>query len=240
MKKYALIALLSVGFVGCAHQTKTETLAQFDEGIQTVERNPAADCLDRSNSNCKNARRNDSADQYILDSAGNLYRYFANAQQKKCQITNNVSDFKISQHPNDSAVIYFERQGDLWVVHPQGTSGNCPPVSKKVIMAGVKEWKMVSNTNTTIVNAALSNNGQLLAWDNVNVVYQENGIRDFQMNTCFGTAGRSFSSYAIFAQDHNRDIVKVKGQGGRYVRDAVEQGNFSSITEWKQSRNVCN
>ena len=46
----------------------------------------------------KNARKNDVADSYILADSGDLFRM---VKGNKCQITNNVSSFKVSQHPND-------------------------------------------------------------------------------------------------------------------------------------------
>ncbi len=40
---------------------------------------------------------------YKLDSLGNLYRYFGGTL--KCQVTNNVLDFKINMHPADEAIV---------------------------------------------------------------------------------------------------------------------------------------
>jgi len=198
----------------------------------------SAQCLNGKNWDCKNARNNDRAAQYMLDNSGNFYRYFQNGQT--CQITSNVKDFKISQHPSDRAVAYYESNGTLYVVHNQGTSytGNCPPVSKKAIMQNVKEWKIVSNTNSTIVNAALDSQGNFNAWDDNNVVYKDTNITDFEMNSCFGSAGKSFSSYALFTLSRFGDVTKVKTSGSFFVSDAskTERGNWTRLSQWKNDK----
>lgn len=196
-------------------------------------------CSNGKNWQCKNARSSDGAvDQYMLDKAtGNFYRYFKNG--RTCQITSNVKDFKISQHPNDVAVVYYESNNDLYIVRNQGTqSGDCPPVSKKVLMANVKEWKMVSNTNTTIVNAASDVNGNFIAWDNTHSVYSDIRIVDFQMNQCFGASGKSFSSYVLFTLDSQGNVNKVKVSGGFFTADktTVQHGNWTKLSDWKKDQ----
>lgn len=233
-----------VAATGCATQGVTKTEKDFTAAVNTIEvdRAPAAECLNGKNWDCKNARKNDPADQYMLDGSGNLYRYFKTSK-RTCQVTSNVKDFKISMHPNDHAVIYYESNNKLFVVHPQGASGDCPPVAKKVIMDNVKEWKMATNRDTTIVNAALDESGKFVAWDDSRPVYVQYNVVDFQMNQCFRVQGKSFSSYVLFTLDRSGDVKKVKMTEDYifiYNNSEIERGNWRDISDWKQSRNVCN
>lgn len=68
---------------------------------------------------------------YKLDSLGNLYRYFGGTL--KCQVTNNVLDFKINMHPADEAIVYLVRNegylgGVLYALMDSPTYGDsqCP------------------------------------------------------------------------------------------------------------------
>lgn len=232
-----LLPTVILALVGCATQTQVA-----DTSFVNIEREPASDCANGKAWKCKEARRNDLANQYMLDDAGNFYRYFSDGKQL-CQITNDVKDFKISQHPNDAAVAYYESKNSLWVINNQDTTrnGNCPKVAKKVIMQNVKEWKVMSNTNTTIVNAAVDESGNFNAWDNIRVVYSQKNVIDFQMNSCFNVSGKSFSSYALFTLDSYGDVNKIKVNGTYYVSDAskIQRGNWRSLTDWKNDQHVC-
>lgn len=194
---------------------------------------------------CKDSvRANESVDQYLLTRSGNLYATLKRGGAL-CQITSGVDDFKISQHPKDAAVIYFTKGNDLYVLHKQnvGYDGDCPKTSKKVIMENVKEYKVATNTHTTIVNAALSYNGKFVAWDNTSAVYTDFGVSDFQMNECFGTKGKSFNSYVAFTIDYAGFVTKIKGKSSgsyfEYISDKTTKGRYGSITTFKSQENVC-
>jgi hypothetical protein len=235
---FAFVALAN----GCASMHKDSHQAAYypdaPAWAPNYMRDPAGSKFDP-----RQARRGDIADKYQLMENGDFFRFVGN---DKCQITNNVQDFKISMHPQDAAVAYFIREGDLYVLHNAGpNNGRCPGASKKVIMSGVKQdnYKVTSNTHTTIVNAALDNNGNLSAWDNAKVVYQDQGVEDFMMNQCFGAEGKSFNSYVLFSIDRAGHVTKVRvdQQGwGRKDTSTETSERFNSISEFKDRNNVCN
>jgi hypothetical protein len=132
----------------------------------------------------------------------------------------------------------------LYVIHNLGAASDndCPKTSKKKIMDNVKEYKVVSNRDTTIVNAALSEDGTFYAWDDNKVVYSDRNIKDFQMNTCYGQQGKSFSSIVLFTLDQRSYITKVKvaeGLFGTYDRSSMTDRTFDNIAEFKDRLNVC-
>jgi hypothetical protein len=218
----------------CAHGPKSA------QNEVWTERSPAAECIRQGNyRECKNARTSDPADQYLLENDGDLFRAIGN---QLCQITSGVTEFKISQHRDDAAVLYYLKDNDLYVVHPQATTGgNCPPVSKKKIMDDVDKYSVVSNTNSTIVNVALNKSGRLVAWDNTHPVYEDTGVSEYLMNQCFGTRGKSFSSYVLFSIDRSGVVTKVKVEDGasRYNQSRDTNANYRSIQDFKERENVC-
>jgi hypothetical protein len=191
----------------------------------------------------KQARANDVADQYMLEEDGTLYRMVG---RNKCAITTKVSSFKVSSHPKDAAMIYFEKEGDLYVLNnPSGVSRTgCPKATTKKIMDRVKEYSVISNTNTTIVNAALSKDGEFIAWDNTDVVLRTRGtqdvfgvgVSDYQNNNNFGVKGKPFQSYAIFAIDRMGNVLKV--QGTQPGKSKWEEGDYRSIKQFKQKHKI--
>lgn len=194
---------------------------------------------------CKNTvRSNETVEQYLLTRNGDLYATLKRGGAL-CQITAGVDDFKISQHPNDAAVVYFTKNNDLYVLNKQkvGYDGECPKTSKKVIMENVKEYKVATNTKTTIVNAALSQNGKLVAWDNVKAVYTDYGVSDFEMNNCYGVKGKSFNSFVLFSMDYAGFVTKVKGKSSgdyfEYISDKTTKGRYSNLSSFKSRENVC-
>lgn len=113
----------------------------------------------------KRARNNDVASEYILKANGDLFRIVSG---NKCQVTNGVEDMKISAHPNDTAMMYFIKEGDLYILKNAETHGQCPKADKKVLMPNVArsgsnyKYNVVSNTNTRVVNVALDSYGKLV------------------------------------------------------------------------------
>lgn len=196
---------------------------------------------------CKLARKNDQgASKYLLMESGQLLR-ITDDNGIKCTIDQDVLDIKVSQHPKDAAVLYYTKKSDLGkklvvVNNVDGDfAGKCMKVTKKVLVDNVKEFSMVSNSKTTIVNAALTKSGEFLAWDNNAVVYRDFGVVDYQMNTCYGSEGKSFSSYALFTLDATGTINKVKGEAssGKYIKSPADNGRYGSIRSFIDARNVC-
>ncbi len=246
MFKISLLFLFAGLVSACSHSPKygQSGEAQPFSGRDMAEYTWTSDRSPANVSEKKSARRNDVADEYELTTNGDFFRYVGS---NKCQITNNVADFKISQHPNDAAMVYFlkKKSGnqDLYVLHNStGGSSQCPKASTKMIMEDIKKYTVTSNTNTTIVNAALSHSGRFAAWDNSAVVYSDNGVTDYQMNQCFGVAGRSFKTYVLFTQDRSRAVTKVKvDEAGRGIVDGSKSTSetYANITEFNRSQNVC-
>ena len=201
---------------------------------------------------CKLARKNDKgASKYLLTASGQLMR-ITDDNGEKCTIDQDVFDFKISQHPTDAAVIYYTKKSEtagkklVVVANADGDfAGKCLKVKKGVIVKEkLKEFSVVSNTQTTIVNAALTTDGNFYAWDSTKVVYSDSGVVDYQMNNCFGSEGKSFSSYALFTIDSLGIVNKVKGQKQvegffSFIKAPADNGRYNSIKAFIDNKNVC-
>ncbi len=203
----------------------------------------AADCATRAPrgsewKECKNARSNASVDQYLLTTDGDLYAYITKIDTL-CQVTSGVSDFKNSLHPKDAAVMYYVRGGDLYVANEVKVKGQCPSMTKKMIMPNVKKFSVVGTNNTTIVNTALSKSGEFVAWDNVKPVYKDILVEDYLLNRNYGSKGKSFSSYVAFTLGYDHYITKVKGQSDdSYIKAKESARTYDSIQDFKKAMNV--
>jgi len=178
----------------------------------------------------KQARANDVASEYVLENNGDLFRIIRGTDIK-CQVTTRVSDFKISQHPNDVAMIYFKRDGDLYLLRNGDRRGQCPIANKSVLVTGVRKYSVVSTTDTTIVNVALSNSGELAAWDNTNVRVSKSNVSDYKMYQYYGVSGKPFSTYVLFAINYGGSVLKVKGVNPEESK-WDESRRFSSIDDF--------
>ena len=186
----------------------------------------------------KQARNNDVASKYTLKSNGDLFR---TVNGKECQVTNNVQSFKISQHPNDVAMIYFEKDNDLYILRNADRSGSCPKADKKVLMSSVKKYTVTSTKNTKIVNIALSNHGVLTAWNNSSSVLSESSIQNYSHNNCYGVDGKSFSTYVAFAITYRGEIIKIRGGNDGKAIQAVKHSGYyyREISDFTRDEEVC-
>lgn len=184
----------------------------------------------------KQARKNDVASQYTLKSNGDLFRTVG---RNECQVTNNVKSFKISAHPNDVAMIYFEKENDLYLLKNGQNTGNCPKAEKSLLLSNVKKYTVVPNTNTKIVNIALSEAGQLGAWSNNTVLINENGVKNYIHNNCYGSEGKSFSSYVAFAIKYNGKVLKIRGGSNGRVEVTEDNDRYDDVQEFTRKNNVC-
>ena len=249
-KILGLATLMSVVACSSAPKEEVNNISEFSEASVEIEiaddnfnRLPASQCHNPKYTDCKEARKNDIADRYMLDSKKNLYRRINGLD---CAVTSNVQDFKISQHPNDVAVLYFKKAGDLYMVNKDKEyrpNGQCPSAkgNTKVLMQNVAKYTVTSNINTTIVNAAVDHNGYFVAWDDQKPVYKDTGVEEFQMNSCFGTKDKSFNSYVLFTR-HHRDVTKVKvSESGKYIKDSSAEApeSYDSIKAFSQKNKVC-
>jgi hypothetical protein len=183
----------------------------------------------------KKARANDIASEYVLTNDATLYRV---VDGRRCDITTNVDSFKISQHPNDAAMIYYVKDGDLYVLGASAYSSHCPKANTRMIMANVKKYTVTSNPHTTVVNMALSRSGALKAWDNTNIVLSVSGVDEYQMNQNFGAEGKAFSSYVAFAHTARGGyIMKIKGrnpEGSKWDSSRY----YTSVSDFKRSNGL--
>lgn len=193
----------------------------------------------------KQARSNDVASEYVLEDDGDFYRKVG---VHTCQITTGVEEFKISRHPNDSAMVYFMKGGDLWVLHNAEIPGHgqCPKASKKMILPDIAKayskmrYTLVNTIKTTIVNAAMSTqqNGLFVAWDNTHAVFQANNVADYLMNTCYGTKGKVYNTYVAFVLTDDNKVIKVKGKSPE--KSVVDNNKtYESLQEFKAANKVC-
>jgi len=224
MKKLLLVlALSSVSFVNVQ---AAECVAKAPRGTLWKE--------------CLNARPNSAVDQYMLDNAGDLYSYIGSIG-RVCQVTTRVSNLKISMHPMDAAIMYFEKDGNLYDANETRVMGQCPKVKTKMIMANVEKYSVVGNSNTTVVNMALSRGGDFIAWDNINPVYKDTMVTDYLVNSSnYGVRGAPFSSYVAFTLGSDHMITKVKGhaQNGTLVKASDDRGYYNSIQEFKAKNHI--
>ena len=217
-------------------------------GLATAGQDDTKNCPKdgKSYKECKIARSNDKgARKYLLSSSGQLQR-ITDDNGVKCTIDQDVVDMKVSQHPTDTAVLYFtkvNKSGKALVAvnNVDGDfAGQCLKSKKTTLMENVKEFSIVPSKDTTIINAALSKTGQFKAYDSKKVVYQDVGIVDYQINTCFGQQGKAFSSYGLFTIDRSGIVTKVKGNGGKFVKDKPDASRFQTLKQFVEVRNVCN
>ncbi len=120
MKSLAVPSLLTL--VSCA-----ATVAEF--AVDEYDRVPANECDRAKYRIYREARRNDTADRYMLDDDGTFFRWIKGIA---CTITYGVEDFKVSKHPNDAAVVYYKKGGDLYMINLDterraGESARRPP-----------------------------------------------------------------------------------------------------------------
>lgn len=183
----------------------------------------------------KNARQGDVASKYVLDD-GRLYRV---VNGNNCDITTGVEDFKVSQHPNDKAMIYFKKAGDLYALLNTAapSAGTCPKATKSVLLKGVKKYNVVSSTDTTLVNTALSTSGAFRAGKNSGPAYRQTAISDYALNTCYNQQGKSFSTYVAFLLKDNGEVVRVKGKTPEDSK--VVAGRYTSLNQFKTDEKVC-
>jgi hypothetical protein len=184
----------------------------------------------------KEGRSNDIASKYILEDDGDFFRI---VNGNKCQITNGVSEFKISAHKKDVAMLYFKKDGNLYILkNITGSTGNCPKADKSVLVANIKKYTVVSNTtsDSEVVNLTLDSQGLFRAWSNTKSVFAIQNVKDYVNNTCFGTDGLSYSSYTAFAITYEGQVFKVKGGEADAKADKLK---FSDLGQFKDFYNVC-
>ncbi len=169
----------------------------------------------------KGARKGDTASSYQLDDQGRFYRVI---DGRRCQITDRVADFKISQHKTDVAVAYYVRRSagtaDLFGLYPSSNEyagRGCPAVKKDKLVSGLARkrgkyrYSITSNSKTAVVAIALSRAGRLYAWSSESTVLRLDEVTDYKMHNKYGVRGAPFSRYVGFAIDRDGSVLKVNG-----------------------------
>ncbi len=189
------------------------------------------------------ARKSDIATKYVLLKNGDLFR---EVNGKDCQITTNVLDFSVSSHPQDVAVIYFirdENTPNLYVGHNNDRNGDCPKASTKRILSDIKkthgeyDYSVVPNTNTTIVNVALTRGGDFVAWENNRAVLSLRNVKDYSMHQKYGVKGAPFSSYVAFVLRDDGWVMKVKGEEPSESKWDTSQ-KYDSLKDFKSENKI--
>lgn len=190
------------------------------------------------------------ATAYTLLEDGTFFRIINGI---RCTVTTRVQDFKISEHLNDTGLVYFikasQGQDSMWQVQQSAEpgEGQCPKTVAFKLLDNIEKkgekfsYYITSNTHTSIVKAALTADGNFVAYDNIGPVLQSNPagvkITDVSMNECFGVDGKSFKTYVMFLHDANDRIHKIKGdEPGEFKTDP---GTYASIAKFKEANNVC-
>src|SRR5687767_14132592 len=85
----------------------------------------------------KTARKGDVASKYTLHENGGLFRQIG---KNTCQVSTDVYDFKIAQHPDDPTAVYVIKKGGLFALVPSPVdrgATNCPPARLDSLVPGV-------------------------------------------------------------------------------------------------------
>lgn len=190
----------------------------------------------------KAARAGDVASEYTLRSDGALFRQIG---KNTCQVSTEVYDFKVAQHPTDPTAIYVVKKGGLFALVPAAAdrhATSCPPAKLNALIGGVErvhdQWmyKVVDRKDTPISLVAQDTDGHVTAWDAKGVAVTVNGARDMKVNACFGSK-KSFGSYVAFAIDGEGRVSKIGGKDPR--KSKLDPQRYDSIDAFLAVNKVC-
>lgn len=192
----------------------------------------------------KTARRGDVASQYVLRADGSLFRQIG---RNLCQVTNEVDEFKVAQHPADPTAIYIVRKGALEALtltdaDLTSTSTSCPRAELQTLVPkldrGDGKWtyKVVDRKNTPLSLVAKDTRGRVTAWDRKGVAVSVEGAVDLALNPCFGTK-KSFSSYVAFVIDREGRVSKIGGKDPR--KSKADAQRYDSLDTFRGVNHVC-
>lgn len=191
----------------------------------------------------KQARETDIASEYVLKSNGALFRKIGN---QLCQVTNDVDDFKIAQHPNDPTLAYIVRNGALEALTLQpeaGPAAQCPKAELSTLVTALERtdgkwvYKVIDRKDTPLSLVAQDATGHVTAWDDRGVAVTVEGVVETKMNTCFGAKKKAFSSYVAFAIDGDGLVSKIGGKDPR--KSKLDQTRYASIDAFLTQNKVC-
>jgi hypothetical protein len=189
----------------------------------------------------KHARAGDVASQYVLRADGSLFRQVG---RNLCQVTSDVDDFKVAQHPNDPTAIYVVKKGGLFALTVgEGDRGaECPKAHLDSLISsldrGGGKWlyKVVDRKDTPISLVAQDTSGRVTAWDQQGVAVFVEGAVTFKLNECFGSK-KSFSSYVAFVLDGDGRVSKLGGKDPR--KSKADPARYQSMDAFLAKNRVC-
>lgn len=189
----------------------------------------------------KNARSGDVASQYVLRANGGLYRQVG---KNLCQVTSDVDDFKVAQHPDDPTAIYVVKQGALFALTvAQGDrEAECPKAQLDSLVStldrtgGKWAYRVVDRKDTPLSLVAQDTSGRVTAWDQRGVAVYVEGAVAFKINECFGSK-KSFSSYVAFVLDGDGRVSKLGGKDPR--KSKADPARYRSMDAFLAKNRVC-
>ncbi len=178
----------------------------------------------------------------MLRADGGLFRQVG---KHLCQISTEVYDFKVAQHPDDPAAVYVVKGGGLFALMPSPTdreATSCPSATLDPLVPALErgngkwQYKVVNRKHTSLSLIAKDTSGRVTAWDAKGVAVYVDGVTDLKMNECFGTK-KSFSSYVAFALDTDGRVSKIGGKDPRNSK--ADADRYDSLAAFFAKQRVC-
>lgn len=186
-------------------------------------------------SQVKTARHGDLASRYLLREDGHLFREIGGTP---CEVTTEVSGFKIADNPSDPTAVYLVRKGALYALatpKPDQTNA-CPKAELTQLVAAIDSYTVVNRKDTPISLVARDAAGKVTAWDAKGPAVWVEGTTEMRLNTCFGTK-KSFGSYVAFAIDASGVVSKIGGKDPRHSK--ADPKVYSSLDAFLAKNKVC-
>ena len=189
----------------------------------------------------KNARFGDVASQYVLRADGGLFRQVG---KNLCQVTSEVDDFKVAQHPDDPTAIYVVKNGGLFAltIGADARESECPKAHLDSLITALDRgggawlYKVVDRKDTPISLVAQDTSRRVTAWDGRGVAVYVEGAVAFKINECFGSK-KSFSSYVAFVLDGEGRVSKLGGKDPR--KSKADPARYRSMDAFLAKNRVC-
>lgn len=190
----------------------------------------------------KTARKGDVASTYTLRPDGSLFRQIG---KHTCQVSTEVYDFKVAQHPDDATAVYVVKKGGLFALVPSPAdraARSCPSAKLDPLVSGVErvrdQWmyKVVDRKDTPISLVAQDTDGKVTAWDAKGVAVTVTGAKDMKMNSCFGST-KSFSSFVAFVIDKDGKVAKIGGKDPRTSKHDPQR--YENLDAFMAVNKVC-
>ncbi len=183
----------------------------------------------------KTARHGDVASRYLLREDGHLFREIVGTP---CEVTTEVSDFKIADNPSDPTAVYLVRKGALYALATPtpDQAGSCPKAELTQLVPAIDSYAVVNRKDTPISLVARDVAGTVTAWDAAGPAVSVEGTTEMRLNPCFGTK-KSFGSYVAFAIDGHGVVSKIGGKDPRHSK--ADPKRYPSLDAFVAKNKVC-